>query len=108
MEIFCTLEQLQDVYDILTTCKLELNVPAVQLFNFYSIAAMRQSLDLSVISLLGRNEGTCKIFAQYSAELTKSVADLTVFMPGILQTICASVTHVISRHLTDLGTIGRV
>ena len=50
-------------YDVLITCKLELSVPAVQLSNLYFTAVMRQSLDLSAVSLLGRDEGICKISA---------------------------------------------
>jgi len=47
----------KDIYNVLTTYKL------VQLFILYSTAIIRQSLDLSAISLLGRDEGTCKILS---------------------------------------------
>ena len=65
------------------------------------------SLNLSVVSLLGRDEGTCKASAQCSMELLIPVTGLAIFVPGILQAIYASLTHVISEHLIDSGTVGR-
>ena len=53
-------------------------IPAGQLFNLNTIAVMQQSLDLSAVSLLGRDEGTCKVSAQCSAELITSVSSLAV------------------------------
>jgi len=104
---FCTLEQLKIICNVLTTCKLVLNVLVVQLFNHYPTAVMWQLLDLSAVSLMGREKGTCKISVQNSVELMILVAGLAVFIPGILQTIYILLTHAISGHLIDSDAVGR-
>ena len=59
----------------------------VQLFILYSTVVMQQSLDLSGISLLGRDKVTYKIFVLHSMELMKFIAVLAISIPGIAQTI---------------------
>ena len=68
---------------------------------------MRQLLDLSAVSLQGRDGGICKVSAQCFVDRLTSVTGLAGFIPGILQTICASLTQVIFGHSIDLGALGK-
>ena len=71
----------------------------VQCSSLYSTVVMQQSLDLSAVSLLGMDEGACKIFVLYSVELMKFVAGLDDPIPA------DRLIYVISRHLICLGAL---
>ena len=57
--------------------------------------------------LAGEGWGNLQSFCPMFVDQLTSVAGLASFIPGILQTICASLTQVIFGHLIDLSTVGK-